>query len=179
MTDVVLCIDIGTTSLKAGLITAEGEVVATSSAKIICAEEEKSFIATKWMKAFFVAVKKICISLENSLGDSKEKVLRVLGTPNYESNEAEGVEDLFFYAEAKKESRIFFDPQVVTRDIYVYTFTKGKVSDIQHLTLDDAQKVAYESDTTKVGGKELSVLKQLAENFGRYNAGGNDSTQRR
>ena len=113
------------------------------------------------------------------LGDSKEKVLRVLGTPNYESNEAEGVEDLFFYAEAKKESRIFFDPQVVTRDIYVYTFTKGKVSDIQHLTLDDAQKVAYESDTTKVGGKELSVLKQLAENFGRYNAGGNDSTQRR
>ena len=111
------------------------------------------------------------------LGDSKEKVLRVLGTPNYESNEAEGVGDLFFYAEAKKESRIFFDPQVVTRDIYVYTFTKGKVSDIQHLTLDDAQKVAYESDTTKVGGKELSVLKQLAENFGRYNAGGNDSTQ--
>ena len=75
MTDVVLCIDIGTTSLKAGLITAEGEVVATSSAKIICAEEEKSFIATKWMKAFFVAVKKICISLENSLGDSKEKSL--------------------------------------------------------------------------------------------------------
>mgnify|MGYP002627208188 CR=1 FL=1 len=48
-----------------------------------------------------------------------------------------------------------------------------------NLTLDDAQKVAYESDTTKVGGKELSVLKQLADNFGRYNAGGHDSTQRR
>ena len=113
------------------------------------------------------------------VGDSKEKVLRVLGTPNYESNAAEGVGDVLFYAEAKKESCIFFDPKVVERDVYVYTFQKGKVSDIQHLTLDDAKNVAYESDITKVGGKELSVLQQLADNFGRYNAGGHDSTQRR
>lgn len=113
------------------------------------------------------------------VGDSKEKVLRVLGTPNYESNGSEGVGDMIFYAEAKKESRIFFDPQLVQRDVYVYTFKNNKVSEIQHLTLDDAQKVSYESDTTKVGGKELSVLKQLADNFGRYNAGGQDSAQRR
>ncbi len=113
------------------------------------------------------------------VGDSKDKVLRVLGTPNYESNNAEGVGDIMFYAEAKKESRIFFDPKVVERDIYVYTFKNNKVSDIQHLTLDDAQHVSYESDSTKVGGKELSVLRQLADNFGRYNAGGQDSTQRR
>ena len=112
-------------------------------------------------------------------GDSKQKVLRVLGTPNYESNDTEGVEDLFFYAEARKESQIFFDPKVVERDIYVYTFKNDKVSEIQHLTLSDAQKVAYETDTTKVGGKELSVLRQLADNFGRYNAGGQDSTTRR
>ena len=113
------------------------------------------------------------------VGDSKQKVLRVLGTPNYESNPAEGIGDIMFYAEARKESHIFFDPKVVSRDIYVYTFKNGKVSDIQHLTLDNAQKVTYETDTTKVGGKELSVLKQLADNFGRYNAGGQDSTQRR
>ncbi len=112
-------------------------------------------------------------------GDTKDKVLRVLGTPNYESAPAEGVGDVLFYAEAKKESRVFFDPELVSRDIYVYTFKDNKVSDIQHLTLADAQKVAFESDTTEVGGKELSVLKQLAENFGRYNAGGQDSTTRR
>ena len=113
------------------------------------------------------------------VGDTKDKVLRVLGTPNYESNNAEGVGDVLFYAEAKKESRLFLDPKTVARDIYVYTFKNNKVSEIQHLTLDDAQKVAYEEDTTKVGGKELSVLKQLADNFGRYNAGGHDSTERR
>jgi len=113
------------------------------------------------------------------VGDSKEKVLRVLGTPNYESTESEGVGEILFYAEARKESRIFLDPQTVERDIYVYTFENNKVSDIQHLTLADAQKVSYEDDTTKVGGKELSVLKQLAENFGRYNPGGQDTTKRR
>ena len=112
-------------------------------------------------------------------GDTKQKVLRVLGTPNYESNEAEGVGDLLFYAEARKESRIFFDPEVVQRDVYVYTFKNNKVIEIQHLTLSDAQKVAYETDITKVGGKELSVLRQLADNFGRYNAGGQDSATRR
>ncbi len=113
------------------------------------------------------------------VGDTKDKVLRVLGTPNYESNPAEGVGDILFYAQAKKESRLFLDPKLVERDIYVYTFKNDKVQDIQHLTLEDAQKVPYESDTTKIGGKELSVLQQLAENFGRYNAGGNDSTTRR
>ena len=113
------------------------------------------------------------------MGDSKEKVLRVLGTPNYESCDAEGVGDLLFYAEARKESRLFLDPKIISRDIYVYTFTDEKVANIRHLTLDDAQALSYETDTTKVGGKELSVLKQLADNFGRYNAGGHDSTQRR
>ena len=113
------------------------------------------------------------------VGDSKEKVLRVLGTPNYESNPAEGVGDMIFYAEAKKESRLFLNPKIIERDIYVYTFEKNKVKEIQHLTLDDANNVTYETDITQVGGKKLSVLKQLAENFGRYNAGGHDSSQRR
>lgn len=63
MTDVVLCIDIGTTSLKAGLITADGEVVSTSSAKVLFNEEEKSFIATKWKKAFLAALKKLSSSV--------------------------------------------------------------------------------------------------------------------
>lgn len=113
------------------------------------------------------------------VGDSKEKVLRVLGTPNYESTGAEGVGDLVFYAEAHKESRLFFEPKLVSREVHLYVFKDNKVAEIKHLTLADAQAVPFEDDITDVGGKELSVLKQLAENFGRYNAGGNDSTTRR
>lgn len=113
-------------------------------------------------------------------GDSKDKVLRVLGTPSYTSNKAEGTEDLMIYAQTNKSSRLFFNPQTINQDVYLFVFnSKGIVTEAKHLTLEDAKKVAYESKTTPVEGKNLSVLEQLAENFGRYNAGGNDSTVRR
>ena len=114
------------------------------------------------------------------VGDSKDKVLRVLGTPNYTSTKAEGVDDLMIYAQTNKSSRLFFNPAATNQDVYLFVFNnKGVVSEVKHLTLEDAKKVAYESKTTPVEGKNLSVLEQLAENFGRYNAGGNDSTIRR
>ena len=114
------------------------------------------------------------------VGDSKEKVLRVLGTPNYTSSRAEGTDDLMIYAQTNKSSRLFFDPKITGQDIYLFVFnSKGVVQETKHLTLDDAKKVAYESKTTPVEGKNLSVLEQLADNFGKYNAGGNDSTLRR
>ena len=114
------------------------------------------------------------------VGDSKDKVLRVLGTPNYTSCKAEGTDELMIYAQTNKSSRLFFNPKATNQDIYLFVFnSKGVVSEAKHLTLEDAKKVAYESKETPVEGKNLSVLEQLAENFGRYNAGGNDSTVRR
>ena len=114
------------------------------------------------------------------VGDSKEKVLRVLGTPNYTSSPEEGTDDLMIYAQTNKSSRLFFNPKTTNQDIYLFVFNnKGTVKETKHLTLEDAKKIAYESKTTPVEGRNLSVLEQLAENFGRYNAGGNDSTVRR
>ncbi len=114
------------------------------------------------------------------VGDSKEKVLRVLGTPNYTSTRTEGVDDLMIYAQTNKSSRLFFNPKATNQDVYLFVFnSKGVVAETKHLTLADAKKVAYEAKETPVEGKDLSVLEQLAENFGKYNAGGNDSTVRR
>ena len=113
------------------------------------------------------------------IGDTKDKVLRVLGTPNYQSVPEEGVGDILFYAQSKKSSRIFFDPVVTERRVHVYTFNrKGILTDKKELTLADGHNVSYDSDTTKVGSKELSILEQLTDNFGKYNAGGQDSTVR-
>ena len=113
-------------------------------------------------------------------GDTKEKVLRVLGTPNYISTKNEGVEDLYLYAQTHKESYLFFNPRITSQDVYVYVFDKNdKVVRTAHLTKDDMQSVSYESDTTDVGGEQRSVLSELAENFGKYNAGGQDSSIRR
>ena len=112
-------------------------------------------------------------------GDTKDKVLRVLGTPNYQSLPEEGIGDVIFYAQAKKSSRIFFDPEVTERTIHVFVFNdKGVLTEQKVLTLADGNSVSYDKDTTEVGGKEVSVLEQLAGNFGRYNAGGQDSTVR-
>ena len=113
------------------------------------------------------------------VGDTKEKVLRVLGTPNYQALPEEGIGDVIFYAQAKKSSRIFLDPVVTERVIYVYTFNKQAIlTDIQKVTLEDGQNVAFDSNTTEVGGKKISILEQLANNFGKYSAGGQDSSVR-
>lgn len=71
MIETVLCIDIGTTSLKAGLITAQGEVVSISTKRF--SDPQNRFIATKWLDAlrrviknlpqdFLSGIKALCIS---------------------------------------------------------------------------------------------------------------------
>jgi sugar (pentulose or hexulose) kinase len=58
VTDAVLCVDIGTTSLKAGLVTANGEVVSICSVKFNAADD-KHHIARKWLPAFNKALIKL------------------------------------------------------------------------------------------------------------------------
>ncbi len=67
MSDAILCVDIGTTSLKAGLITAEGEVVSFCSIPI----DESQNTASLWYGAFFQAVrelKKLCLQSGRASG---------------------------------------------------------------------------------------------------------------
>jgi len=65
MSDTLLCVDIGTTSLKAGLITAEGEVLSFTSIPIEEPQNAKSpeskneFAASLWYGAFFQAVREL------------------------------------------------------------------------------------------------------------------------
>ena len=53
MKDVILCVDIGTTSLKAALVTAEGGVVSFCSIPI--EEPHDRFVACSWYDAFLRA----------------------------------------------------------------------------------------------------------------------------
>lgn len=110
-------------------------------------------------------------------GQSQEKVLDLLGTPIFENKI--GGESFYLYFKTKKENRAFFHPEEIERDIYVISFTPKKtVKSIEHLTLKDGNDVVFDEAYTKVTGKELSVIEQLVKNFGRYDAGGRDSSQR-
>ena len=117
-------------------------------------------------------------SIQN--GDTKEKVLRVLGTPATESIALNDGSSFVIYAQNLKESQAFFDPKEIKRDIYVYYFdAEEKLTEQKHLTLADKKDVPYDDSETTVGGKELSVIDQLIQNFGRYNTGAQDSSVRR
>ena len=113
-------------------------------------------------------------------GDSKEKVLQILGAPATESVTLADGTAFLIYAQNLKSSRAFMDPKEVKRDVYVYYFDKNqKMTDHQHLTLADARSVSYDSEETAVEGRQLSLIDQVVQNFGRYNTGSADSSVRR
>lgn len=57
MSETVLCLDIGTTSLKAGVITAEGEVVSFCSVPF--ENPQDPFVVASWLKAFATALTRL------------------------------------------------------------------------------------------------------------------------
>ena len=113
-------------------------------------------------------------------GDTKDKVLRVLGTPASSSVPLPQKESFLVYAQNLKTSRAFLDPKEVKRDVYVYYFNnKDILTEIQHKTLDDARTISYDTSETTVTGHDLSIWEQIIQNFGRYNTGAGDSSIRR
>lgn len=110
-------------------------------------------------------------------GYEKSKVIDLLGEPIF-SNKI-GEQDFFVYSRIKKKNMAFLEPKETERDLYVVSFnSKGVVQNMQHLTLNDANKISYDESETKVTGKELTITEQLIKNFGRYDAGGRDSSVR-
>lgn len=106
-------------------------------------------------------------------GHTKEQVLRILGTPAFEE------QDFIMYAKIRKNTRAFLAPKEFERDVYVFYFDDNDILKKQkHLTLTEAKTIAFDTDTTPTQHKELSVTEQLIQNFGRYDAGGRDSTTR-
>ena len=114
------------------------------------------------------------------IGNTKEKVLRILGTPATESVAFQDGSSFIVYSQNLKESRAFLNPKEIKRDVYVYYFdSNDKLIQQKHLTLSDKKTISFDETETPVGGKELSIIEQLIQNFGRYNSGAQDSSIRR
>ena len=106
---------------------------------------------------------------------SKEQVLRMLGTPVFVNEQ----DNFIVYAKIRKKSQAFMVPKEFERTIHIFYFDKNNLLKKKELlTLNEAQTVAYVSDTTPTQHRELSITEQLVQNFGRYDAGGRDSTTR-
>ncbi len=110
-------------------------------------------------------------------GFTRAQTVDLLGEPSFRNKI--GSDDFYIYSKVIKKSQAFLEPKEIERDIYVVTFNQsGIVTNIQRLTLKDGNEIAFDETISPVRGKELSVVEQLVKNFGRYDAGGRDSSVR-
>jgi outer membrane protein assembly factor BamE (lipoprotein component of BamABCDE complex) len=97
---------------------------------------------------------------------NKQGVQDMLGTP---SSIALFDQETWFYISQRTEKVAFFDPTVIDRKVIVIKFDpKGVVTEMKQLGLEDSQDVQIVERKTPTAGQEMSVLKQLLGNIGRF-----------
>lgn len=96
----------------------------------------------------------------------RENVIKLLGTPS-----TEGVlsNDVWFYFSETTETKAFFKPEVVKRNIYAVVFEKNNiVKNVVTYTEANGKEINITSRVTPSAGAELTFLQQLFFNLGRF-----------
>jgi outer membrane protein assembly factor BamE (lipoprotein component of BamABCDE complex) len=97
---------------------------------------------------------------------SKNEVLELLGSP---STKATFNDNDWYYVSEKTSTRAFFDPEVINRKVLIIQFDKrGIVKKITQLSLKDGEKIEMVDRITPTAGKEMTILKQIFGNVGRF-----------
>jgi outer membrane protein assembly factor BamE (lipoprotein component of BamABCDE complex) len=103
---------------------------------------------------------------------AKSEVSEILGSP---SSVAAFDEETWYYISERKETTAFLAPDVTDRKVVVVRFdSKGIVSSVETLGLEDGRNVELVERATPTAGNEISILEQVLGNMGRYNK---DTTQ--
>lgn len=98
---------------------------------------------------------------------TKDDVQVILGTP---SSFSVFGEEAWYYISSREERFAFYPPQELERKVIVIRFdNKGMVKEIQTYGLEDGQLIEHAYHTTQAAGSEISLLKQLLGNVGRFN----------
>lgn len=98
---------------------------------------------------------------------SRIDVKNMLGSPTSESNFGP---KKYYYISYKTESVAFFEPKPLEQKVLTIGFDRNDiVSDIEELTLDDANKVIFAEHKTEIKGNTLSPLQQIMSNVGKFN----------
>ena len=97
---------------------------------------------------------------------TKNEVADLLGTPSSISPFAS---DTWYYISERTKTVAFFEPEIKERKVLVIKFDgKGVARDVKTYGLEDARKIELVERTTPTAGKELTILKQLFGNIGRF-----------
>jgi len=99
-----------------------------------------------------------------------EDVRALLGSPSTTSTFGH---ETWYYITERKERNGPFPTEVVDQQVVAIHFdAKGTVREIVTHHKEDAQNVQTVSKTTPTEGNELTIMKQLFGNFGRFGAPG-------
>ena len=97
---------------------------------------------------------------------SKNEVLELLGSP---STKATFNDNDWYYVSEKISTRAFFHHKVINRKVLIIQFDKRDiVKKITQLSLKDGEKIEMVDRITPTAGKEMTILKQIFGNVGRF-----------
>ena len=99
---------------------------------------------------------------------TKEDVERLLGSP---TSITLFEKESWLYIESEEQNRLFLPQKEINREVIQVSFKKdGTVERVKKWTLEDGKDIAYDTETTPVVGKDLSVIDEMIGNFGKFPA---------
>ena len=97
---------------------------------------------------------------------NKQGVTELIGSPStVEPFNGES----WYYISEKTETKAFFEPKKTSRKVVIIRFNKkGIVKEIKTIGLKEARKIKMVDRITPTAGQEMTILKQLFGNIGRF-----------
>ena len=94
----------------------------------------------------------------------------LLGTPSMTGSFES---DVWYYVGETRQRVAFYEPEVVAREVLALTFDdSGQLKDVARFDLDDGQRITFVKRTTPTAGDDLTILRQLVGNLGKFNKDG-------
>ena len=101
---------------------------------------------------------------------NKQDVVQFIGSP---STKEIFKGESWYYISEKIETTAFFEPKISNRKVIIIRFDKkGIVKEIKTIGLKEAQNVKMVDRVTRTAGQEMTILKQLFGNIGRFQGAG-------
>lgn len=104
-----------------------------------------------------------------AVGDSRETVAEKIGTPG-----VNGVmrDEAWFYTAYRVRNFAYRAPEITERQILAVSFDDAdRVQNIEEFGLEDGQVVQLSRRVTTSSVREVTLMQQILQNFGRFNLG--------
>ncbi len=83
----------------------------------------------------------------------------------------------WYYISEKTETKAFLPPKKTSRKVVIIRFNKqGIVKEIKAIGLKEARDIRMVERITPTAGQEMTILKQVFGNIGRFEGAGSSST---